>query len=196
MPTRENCLQLEALLDAAAALVETKKVVDKVEQEIRVLQARKAQKERGDDEDKKDGMDIDDDGDDADPDADADADGETDRAASAAPSARSFSRKRVSAMPFRPFCSVVDDHLAKAVDVCLFCWVSGNDRNSGFSKASNMIPTFLDYIKYLSPVLHSNVSLVITNSTLLDSHQVSPSHRGLGIKSKQGIASDQSSTNA
>lgn len=133
-------------MDAAAALVETKKVVDKVEQEIRVLQVRKAQKERGDDEDKKDGMDIDDDGDDADPDADADADGETDRAASAAPSARSFSRKRVSTMPFRPFCSVVDDHLAKAVDVSLFCWVSGNYRNSCIPKASNMTLTFLNYI--------------------------------------------------
>ncbi|KAH7914414.1 hypothetical protein BJ138DRAFT_400416 [Hygrophoropsis aurantiaca] len=40
MPTRENCLQMEALLDAATALVETKKVVDRVEQETRVLRVR------------------------------------------------------------------------------------------------------------------------------------------------------------
>lgn len=40
MPTRENCAQLESLLDATSALVETKKVVDKVEQDIRVLNTR------------------------------------------------------------------------------------------------------------------------------------------------------------
>ncbi|KAH7931212.1 hypothetical protein BV22DRAFT_1027445 [Leucogyrophana mollusca] len=40
MPTRENCMQIESLLDAATALVETKKVVDRVEQEIRVLRVR------------------------------------------------------------------------------------------------------------------------------------------------------------
>jgi len=37
MPTRENSVQLESLLDATSALVETKKVVDRVDQEIRVL---------------------------------------------------------------------------------------------------------------------------------------------------------------
>ncbi|KAN0097425.1 hypothetical protein V8E55_001871 [Tylopilus felleus] len=40
MPTRDNCAQLESLLDATTALIETKKVVDKVEQDIRVLKAR------------------------------------------------------------------------------------------------------------------------------------------------------------
>lgn len=40
MPTRENCSQLESLLDATTALIETKKVVDRVEQDIRVLKAR------------------------------------------------------------------------------------------------------------------------------------------------------------
>ncbi|KZT05541.1 uncharacterized protein LAESUDRAFT_726808 [Laetiporus sulphureus 93-53] len=40
MPTRENCTQLEGLLDAATALVETKKVVDRVEQDIRVARER------------------------------------------------------------------------------------------------------------------------------------------------------------
>ncbi|KAG8218672.1 hypothetical protein J3R82DRAFT_4338 [Butyriboletus roseoflavus] len=40
MPTRENCSQLESLLDATTALIETKKVVDRVDQDIRVLKAR------------------------------------------------------------------------------------------------------------------------------------------------------------
>jgi len=40
MPTRDNCAQLEALLEATAALVELKKVVDKVEYDIRVLKSR------------------------------------------------------------------------------------------------------------------------------------------------------------
>lgn len=40
MPTRENCTHLENLLDAAAALVETKKLVDKVESDVKVAQAR------------------------------------------------------------------------------------------------------------------------------------------------------------
>lgn len=40
MPTRENCSQLESLLDATTALIETKKVVDRVEQDARVLKAR------------------------------------------------------------------------------------------------------------------------------------------------------------
>ena len=40
MPTREGCSQLESLLDATTALIETKKVVDRVEQDIRVLKAR------------------------------------------------------------------------------------------------------------------------------------------------------------
>ncbi|KAG9317493.1 hypothetical protein JVU11DRAFT_1696 [Chiua virens] len=40
MPTRENCARLESLIDATTALIETKKVMDKVDQEIRVLKAR------------------------------------------------------------------------------------------------------------------------------------------------------------
>jgi DNA methyltransferase 1-associated protein 1 len=40
MPTRESCAQLESLLDATTALVETKKAVDKVEYGIQVLKAR------------------------------------------------------------------------------------------------------------------------------------------------------------
>ncbi|KAF8450496.1 hypothetical protein L210DRAFT_956608 [Boletus edulis BED1] len=40
MPTRDNCSQLESLLDATTALIETKKIVDRVEQDIRVLKAR------------------------------------------------------------------------------------------------------------------------------------------------------------
>ncbi len=40
MPTRENCAQLESLLEAAAALVETKKQVDRIEHETMVMQER------------------------------------------------------------------------------------------------------------------------------------------------------------
>jgi DNA methyltransferase 1-associated protein 1 len=35
MPTKENIQRLEALLDAAAVLIDTKKAVDRIEQEIR-----------------------------------------------------------------------------------------------------------------------------------------------------------------
>ncbi|KII94890.1 hypothetical protein PLICRDRAFT_86353 [Plicaturopsis crispa FD-325 SS-3] len=45
MPTRENSAQLESLLEATSALVETKKVVDKVEQDIRVLKLRLGNRE-------------------------------------------------------------------------------------------------------------------------------------------------------
>lgn len=47
MPTRENCAQLENLQEAATALVDTKKVVDKVEQDIRIMKARLGQQESG-----------------------------------------------------------------------------------------------------------------------------------------------------
>lgn len=40
MPTRENNIQLEGLLEAAAALIETKKLVDKVDMDLRVAKAR------------------------------------------------------------------------------------------------------------------------------------------------------------
>ncbi|EIN10484.1 SWR1-complex protein 4 [Punctularia strigosozonata HHB-11173 SS5] len=48
MPTRENIQQLEGVMDAASALVETKKVVDRVEQEIRVLKAQLLEKDSAD----------------------------------------------------------------------------------------------------------------------------------------------------
>ncbi|KAH7887581.1 hypothetical protein F5I97DRAFT_2010006 [Phlebopus sp. FC_14] len=47
MPTRENCALLESLLDATSALVETKKVVDRVEQDIRVMRARLGLRDSG-----------------------------------------------------------------------------------------------------------------------------------------------------
>ncbi|KAI0732868.1 hypothetical protein C8Q72DRAFT_815288 [Fomitopsis betulina] len=47
MPTCDNCVQLENLLDTATALVETKKVVDKVEQDIRIMKARLGEQEPG-----------------------------------------------------------------------------------------------------------------------------------------------------
>lgn len=40
MPTRENSSHLESLLDATTTLIETKKAVDRVEQDIRVIKAR------------------------------------------------------------------------------------------------------------------------------------------------------------
>ena len=39
MPTRENLLHLESLIDATTLLLETKKNVDRVEHEIRVMKA-------------------------------------------------------------------------------------------------------------------------------------------------------------
>lgn len=105
MPTYENCAALEQLLSAASALVETKKVVDRVDQEIRILQARLTEREGGAAEGDEGGagadrgaddvgMDIDEN--DGGDDLDADADGETDRAVSQAPSVRSVGRKRVN----------------------------------------------------------------------------------------------------
>lgn len=40
MPTRENLLHLESLIEGATLLLETKKNVDRVEQEIRYLKGR------------------------------------------------------------------------------------------------------------------------------------------------------------
>lgn len=63
MPTKENCAQLESLIEAAAALVETKKLVDKVDQDIRVAKIRLASRTSDGDEGETPGaMDADDDG--------------------------------------------------------------------------------------------------------------------------------------
>lgn len=40
MPTRDNIWQLDSLLEATAALVETKRLVDKVEYDTRILKGR------------------------------------------------------------------------------------------------------------------------------------------------------------
>lgn len=81
MPTRDNCAQLESLLEAAGALVETKKQVDRIEQEIRVLQERLGKASEGEGEGEGEGgdeeaMDVDEG--EADGEADAEADGEAD----------------------------------------------------------------------------------------------------------------------
>jgi len=73
MPTRENCTLLESLLDATGALVETKKAVDRVEQEIRVLKTRLGRRAS---EGASASADVDAEAD-VDADGDADADGET-----------------------------------------------------------------------------------------------------------------------
>lgn len=67
MPTKDNCVRLESLLEATTALVETKRQVDRIEQEIRVAQERLGQGSaegdaEGDDAD--DAMDVDEQGED------------------------------------------------------------------------------------------------------------------------------------
>ncbi|TDL29904.1 hypothetical protein BD410DRAFT_817836 [Rickenella mellea] len=101
MPTRENCSQLEGLFDAAAALVDTKKVVDKVDQEIRVLKARLAgrasvgaRSEGADADSKNQGEQAEDGERDAEGEAEGEATEKADRAVSVAASVRSYSRKR------------------------------------------------------------------------------------------------------
>lgn len=63
MPTRDNVAQLESLLEATMALIEMKRVVDKVDYDIQVLRSRLGLKEDqggGTGEDTKgDGMDVD-----------------------------------------------------------------------------------------------------------------------------------------
>ncbi|KAG1907017.1 uncharacterized protein F5891DRAFT_940074 [Suillus fuscotomentosus] len=81
MPTRENCARLESLIEATTALIDTKKVVDRVEQDIRVLRIRLG---RAIDGGAGAGADID-----ADADADADAEGEIDGRAQSILSIRS-----------------------------------------------------------------------------------------------------------
>lgn len=63
MPTRENCAKLESLLETTTALIDTKKIVDKVEQDIRVLRARPGLREsegaNGDTQESMQMMDVD-----------------------------------------------------------------------------------------------------------------------------------------
>lgn len=47
MPTRENVAALESVFEAANALVEMKKAVDRVEQEMRILKIRLGEEEEG-----------------------------------------------------------------------------------------------------------------------------------------------------
>jgi DNA methyltransferase 1-associated protein 1 len=68
MPTKDNCVRLEALLEAATALVETKKQVDRMDQEIRLAQERLGQGsaagdgEDGEGDEDEDAMNIDEQG--------------------------------------------------------------------------------------------------------------------------------------
>lgn len=92
MPTRENCARLESLIEATAALIDTKKVVDRVEQDIRVLRVRLGRASEGAEEDGKEGTPMEVDGGaeaGADADADADAEGEVDGRAQSILSTRS-----------------------------------------------------------------------------------------------------------
>ncbi|KAL6309729.1 hypothetical protein BKA93DRAFT_723410 [Sparassis latifolia] len=94
MPTRENCQQLESLIEAATALVETKKVVDKVDQDIRVMKARLANRQsEGADEEGGGGTPMD-----VDENEGAEAEGEgEDRAQSVVSTRSTRSRKQVCA---------------------------------------------------------------------------------------------------
>ncbi|KAG2156225.1 hypothetical protein DEU56DRAFT_969325 [Suillus clintonianus] len=92
MPTRENCARLESLIEATTALIDTKKVVDRVEQDIRVLRVRLGRASEGAEEDGKEGTPMEVDGGasgGADADADADAEGEVDGRAQSILSTRS-----------------------------------------------------------------------------------------------------------
>ena len=63
MPTKENCSQLESLIEAAAALVETKKVVDKIDQDIRIAKIRVTSRtSEGDEGETPGAMEVDEDG--------------------------------------------------------------------------------------------------------------------------------------
>ncbi|KAJ7498745.1 hypothetical protein FB451DRAFT_8701 [Mycena latifolia] len=95
MPTQGNIALLEALMDATASLVETKKVVDKAEYDIQVLKARlgmqgpaKVEEVDG----TADGMDVDD-GNDAEGEVDGEGEGEDGRAQSVVSTRSARSRK-------------------------------------------------------------------------------------------------------
>jgi hypothetical protein len=97
MPTQANVALLEGLLDATASLVDTKKVVDKVEFDIQVLKNRLGMQGAAKTEETDggmDGMDVDD-GNDADGDADGDGEGEDGRAQSVVSTRSARSRKHV-----------------------------------------------------------------------------------------------------
>jgi len=60
MPTRDNVAQLESLLEATMALIEMKRVVDKVDYDIEVLRAQLGLKEGQENENSMtEGMDVD-----------------------------------------------------------------------------------------------------------------------------------------
>ncbi|KAG1752622.1 uncharacterized protein EDB91DRAFT_1103565 [Suillus paluster] len=86
MPTRENCAQLDSLIEATTSLIDTKKIVDRVEQDIRVLRVRLGRASEGAEEDGKEGTPMEVDGGTG---ADADAEGEVDGRAQSILSTRS-----------------------------------------------------------------------------------------------------------
>ncbi|KAG5652415.1 hypothetical protein H0H81_005063 [Sphagnurus paluster] len=59
MPTRDNIMQLEALLEATTSLVDTKRVVDKIGYDIRILKSRLGMRESQGAEGHPDAMDVD-----------------------------------------------------------------------------------------------------------------------------------------
>jgi DNA methyltransferase 1-associated protein 1 len=112
MPTRENINHLETLLDATCALIETKKLIDKIDTDIRIFRARidsrlnpptekeaSAEAAKEGDAAAESAMDVD-----AEDNEDRDAEGEPDEEekAPSVVSARSRSRKQVRFPFFLP----------------------------------------------------------------------------------------------
>lgn len=122
MPTCDNCVQLENLLDTATALVETKKVVDKVEQDIRIMKARLGEQEPGGEDGAETGdaaptpMDVDDGND-----VEGDPDGHG-RAQSVVSTRSTRSRRQVSLAPFvvSSTGSLCVQYLVSPIDVDIF----------------------------------------------------------------------------
>lgn len=113
MPTRDNVAQLESLLEATMALIEVKRVVDKVDYDIQVLRSRLGMKVDPEGEDTQGiGMDVD----------ESTAGGETgeDGRAQSVASARSArgSRKQVRLFQRPVSCPLIDPHRTSPVDRC------------------------------------------------------------------------------
>ena len=162
MPTAENCQQLEQLLVAAGALVDTKKVVDRVDHEISVLRARLAEKEgRVIKEDADGDTEMRDAADENDAeDLDADADGETDRAVSQAPSTKSSVRKGVRPVLVLLSRHVVDVIADKTIRIGFFYRVEYND---SYQSTESKTTTIIDMpcMRYTNH--HPSTSMYICN---------------------------------
>lgn len=99
MPTATNCQHLESLMDAATNLVELKRVLDKVDQDIDVLKSRLQIREEGGDGASVDAMDNDDRAETVEP------EGETGRSQSVMSARSTRGRKNVSLLLLHFICT-------------------------------------------------------------------------------------------